>query len=137
MGRSGLQIFPDNCDTYYGPHSVQCLTTIWEWKGCLNEGTKAPVKLDHADKEAVDLLTVEQVLDNFELVKLKLMVEIKLKDWNVMELYILKIVIHITDITPLIVLLQSGKKWIAKSKVTDIGNLTTADTDALKSMNLA
>ena len=27
------------------------------WKGCLNEGTKAPVKLDHADKEAVDLLT--------------------------------------------------------------------------------
>uniref|UniRef100_UPI000EF4FFBF uncharacterized protein LOC113475320 n=1 Tax=Ciona intestinalis TaxID=7719 RepID=UPI000EF4FFBF len=64
-------VFPDNCDTYYGPHSVQCLTTIWEWKGCLNEGTKAPVKFDHANKEAVDLLTVDEVLDNFELVQVE------------------------------------------------------------------
>ncbi|XP_078486402.1 uncharacterized protein LOC144744907 [Ciona intestinalis] len=64
-------VFPDNCDTYYGPHSVQCLTTIWEWKGCLNEGTRAPVKLDHADKEAVDLLTVDEVLENFELVQVE------------------------------------------------------------------
>ncbi|XP_078486408.1 uncharacterized protein LOC144744915 [Ciona intestinalis] len=68
---TSVLVFPDNCDTYYGPHSVQCLTTIWEWKGCLNEGTKAPVKLDHADKEAVDLLTVDEVLDNFELVQVE------------------------------------------------------------------
>nr|XP_026695983.1 uncharacterized protein LOC108950895 isoform X20 [Ciona intestinalis] len=64
-------VFPDNCDTYYGPHSAECLTTIWEWKGCLSEGTKAPIKLDHADKEAVDLLTVDEVLDNFELVQVE------------------------------------------------------------------
>ncbi|XP_078487513.1 uncharacterized protein LOC144745367 isoform X3 [Ciona intestinalis] len=64
-------VFPENCDTYYGPHSVECLTTIWISKGCLSEGTKAPVKLDHAEKEALDFLNVNEVLDNFELVQME------------------------------------------------------------------
>ncbi|XP_078487546.1 uncharacterized protein LOC144745386 [Ciona intestinalis] len=51
--------FLENCDTYLGPHSVECLTTIWESKGCLVEGTKAPDKLDSAEKEALDLINLE------------------------------------------------------------------------------
>ena len=40
---------------------MECLTTIWEWKGCLGEGTKAPVKLETNETEALDLLNVEYV----------------------------------------------------------------------------
>ncbi|XP_078486403.1 uncharacterized protein LOC144744908 [Ciona intestinalis] len=64
-------VFPDNCDTYDGPHSVECLTTIWEWKGCLGEGTKAPVNLNAGDNDALDLLNLDEVLDNFELVQME------------------------------------------------------------------
>uniref|UniRef100_H2XP01 Uncharacterized protein n=1 Tax=Ciona intestinalis TaxID=7719 RepID=H2XP01_CIOIN len=62
-------IFPDNCATYYGPHSVECLTTIWQSKGCLKEGTKAPVKLNTTEKNALDLLNVNEVINNFETVQ--------------------------------------------------------------------
>ncbi|XP_078487539.1 uncharacterized protein LOC108950608 [Ciona intestinalis] len=50
---------PNTCDSHNGPHSVECLTSIWESKGCLSEGTKAPVKLNTAEKEALALLNLE------------------------------------------------------------------------------
>nr|XP_026690763.1 uncharacterized protein LOC113474342 [Ciona intestinalis] len=58
--------FPDNCASYNGPHSVECLTTIWESKGCLAEGTKAPFKLNAAEKEALDLLNFDDIGNNYE-----------------------------------------------------------------------
>ncbi|XP_078486414.1 uncharacterized protein LOC144744924 [Ciona intestinalis] len=64
-------VFPENCDTYYGPHSVECLTTIWESKGCLSEGTKAPVKLDKNEKDALDLLNVDQISSNFQSIQME------------------------------------------------------------------
>ncbi|XP_078486413.1 uncharacterized protein LOC144744923 [Ciona intestinalis] len=64
-------VFPEFCDTYYGPHSVECLTTIWQAKGCLSEGTKAPDKLDTAEKNALDLLHVNQVFTKFETVRME------------------------------------------------------------------
>ncbi|CAK8694061.1 unnamed protein product [Clavelina lepadiformis] len=33
-------VFPDNCTSYYGPHSPDCLKEIWEEKGCVKEGHK-------------------------------------------------------------------------------------------------
>uniref|UniRef100_F6PHY8 Uncharacterized protein n=1 Tax=Ciona intestinalis TaxID=7719 RepID=F6PHY8_CIOIN len=64
-------VFPENCDAYYGPHSVECLTTIWESKGCLSEGTKAPVKLDLEEKEALGLLNIIEVLDSFNMFRIE------------------------------------------------------------------
>uniref|UniRef100_UPI000EF458B6 uncharacterized protein LOC113475491 n=1 Tax=Ciona intestinalis TaxID=7719 RepID=UPI000EF458B6 len=64
-------VFPDDCDTYYGPHSVECLTTIWEWKGCLSEGTRAPVKLNLEEKNFLDLLNLNEVMDNFETIQME------------------------------------------------------------------
>ncbi|XP_078487506.1 uncharacterized protein LOC113474342 isoform X2 [Ciona intestinalis] len=68
-------VVPTNCDAYYGPHSVECLTTIWESKGCLSEGTKAPVKLNAAEKETLDLMNVDELGDHIETIKVKLMQE--------------------------------------------------------------
>ncbi|XP_078487526.1 uncharacterized protein LOC144745375 [Ciona intestinalis] len=64
-------VFPENCDTYYGPHSVECLTTIWESKGCLSEGSKAPNKLDTAEKDALDLMNIDEILGNFESIRME------------------------------------------------------------------
>ncbi|XP_078486405.1 uncharacterized protein LOC144744910 [Ciona intestinalis] len=63
-------VFPDNCDTYYGPHSVECFTTIWKSKGCLTEGTKAPVKLVKNETEALDLLNVDEIFITFETIRM-------------------------------------------------------------------
>ncbi|XP_078487545.1 uncharacterized protein LOC144745385 [Ciona intestinalis] len=59
-------VFPENCDSHSGPHSVECLTTVWESKGCLGEGTKAPVKLKPSEKQALDSLNLDDVANNFE-----------------------------------------------------------------------
>nr|XP_026695288.1 uncharacterized protein LOC108950586 isoform X2 [Ciona intestinalis] len=62
-------VFPENCETYYGPHSLYCLTTIWESKGCLSEGSKAPDKLNKADIKAFNLMNVDEVVDHIETIK--------------------------------------------------------------------
>ncbi|XP_078487533.1 uncharacterized protein LOC144745378 [Ciona intestinalis] len=62
---------PNTCDSHNGPHSVGCLTTIWESKGCLGEGTKAPDKLNTAEKEALDLLNLDDVGHNFETLRIE------------------------------------------------------------------
>lgn len=36
---------PDECPTFYGPHSMDCLRTIWKNVGCLPEGDEFPDKL--------------------------------------------------------------------------------------------
>ncbi|XP_078487544.1 uncharacterized protein LOC144745384 [Ciona intestinalis] len=62
---------PNTCDSHNGPHSVACLTTIWESKGCLSEGTKAPDKLNTAEKEALDLLNLDDVEIGFETTRIE------------------------------------------------------------------
>nr|XP_026691290.1 uncharacterized protein LOC113474438 [Ciona intestinalis] len=61
--------FPENCDSYYGPHTVECLTTMWESKGCLGEGTKAPVKLDTAEKDTINIMNADEVLNKFDSIR--------------------------------------------------------------------
>lgn len=36
---------PIPCPTYYGPHSLDCLTMVWDLAGCLPEGEESPDKL--------------------------------------------------------------------------------------------
>ncbi|XP_078487553.1 uncharacterized protein LOC144745392 [Ciona intestinalis] len=63
--------FPNTCDSHDGPHSVECLTTIWESKGCLSEGTKAPDKLNTAGKYTLDLLNLVDVGINFKTTRIE------------------------------------------------------------------
>ncbi|XP_078487555.1 uncharacterized protein LOC144745395 [Ciona intestinalis] len=130
-------VFPDNCDTYYGPHSVECLTTIWEWKGCLGEGTKAPVKLETNETEALDLLNVEQVLDNFELVQVEAHGGNKVKGLECYGIVYPENCHSYHGYHSIDCLITIWKEVDCKVKGYRYpGNLTTADADALKSMNL-
>lgn len=36
---------PETCPTYYGPHSMDCLKTLWGMVKCLPEGHEYPRKL--------------------------------------------------------------------------------------------
>uniref|UniRef100_F6R884 Uncharacterized protein n=1 Tax=Ciona intestinalis TaxID=7719 RepID=F6R884_CIOIN len=45
---------------------MECFTNLWYINGCLVEGTKDPLKLDQEEKEALDLLSLDNILDNFE-----------------------------------------------------------------------
>ncbi|XP_078486601.1 uncharacterized protein LOC144745010 isoform X3 [Ciona intestinalis] len=130
-------VFPENCDTYYGPHSVQCLTTIWEWKGCLSEGTKAPVKLDHVGKEALDLLNVDEILDNFEIVRMEADGGDKDKGLECYGIVYPENCDSYHGPHSIECLITIWEEVDCKVKGYRYpGNLTTADADALKSMNL-
>ncbi|XP_077971340.1 uncharacterized protein LOC144425696 [Styela clava] len=58
-------VYPTNCINYYGPHSVECLETIWLSAKCLEEGSKYPVKRDGAELVRLDELDLRQVIDEF------------------------------------------------------------------------
>nr|XP_039272236.1 uncharacterized protein LOC120346535 [Styela clava] len=58
-------VYPANCNNYYGPHSVECLETIWLSAKCLEEGSKYPVKRDGAELVRLDELDLRQVIDEF------------------------------------------------------------------------
>ncbi|XP_078487572.1 uncharacterized protein LOC108950586 [Ciona intestinalis] len=62
-------VFEDSCTSFTGPHSMECLTGIWESKGCLSEGTKAPVKLRDSERNALDLLNLKTIEVNFKTVR--------------------------------------------------------------------
>ena len=38
-------VLPSHCGTYYGPHSLECLETLWLESGCLIEGHATPSNL--------------------------------------------------------------------------------------------
>ena len=38
--------FPFACETFIGPHSMECLTSIWKSSGCKAAGYKYPANLD-------------------------------------------------------------------------------------------
>nr|XP_039272237.1 uncharacterized protein LOC120346536 [Styela clava] len=58
-------VYPTNCNNYYGPHSVECLETIWLSAKCLEEGSKYPEKRDEAELVRLDDLDLRQVIDEF------------------------------------------------------------------------
>lgn len=57
--------FLDNCTNYYGPHSVDCLITIWESLGCLSLGSAYPPKLLQADFDDLSTKNLRLVLSYF------------------------------------------------------------------------
>lgn len=42
---SYISAFPVGCKEYYGPHSMQCLVSLWINATCLPDGYKYPEKL--------------------------------------------------------------------------------------------
>ncbi|XP_077971341.1 uncharacterized protein LOC144425697 [Styela clava] len=58
-------VYPTNCSNYYGPHSIECLETIWLLAKCLEEGSKYPEKRDEIDLNRVDELNIREVIEEF------------------------------------------------------------------------
>ncbi|XP_078487489.1 uncharacterized protein LOC100175212 isoform X3 [Ciona intestinalis] len=130
-------VFPDNCDSYYGPYSVECLTTMWEWKGCLSEGTKAPVKLNLEEKDFLDLLNLNEVLDNFEMIRMEADGGDKDKGLECYGIVYPENCDSYHGPHSIDCLITIWEEVDCKVKGYRYpGNLTTADADALKSINL-
>ena len=50
--------FPDGCLSFYGPHSIGCLGTVWKTTGCLVEGFEWPARLPDANIERLNELNL-------------------------------------------------------------------------------
>lgn len=48
---------PNTCPTYNGPHSKDCLKTVWIAVGCLPEGEKFPDKLISSELKSLSSMT--------------------------------------------------------------------------------
>lgn len=51
-------VYPKGCENYYGPHSIECLKTMWNSSRCLSKGTEYPDKLASDDLEELDSLSI-------------------------------------------------------------------------------
>lgn len=53
-----ILVYPGDCKNYYGPHSMECLKSIWNSSRCLPEGSAFPEKLttdQHTDLDSQDI----------------------------------------------------------------------------------
>ena len=50
--------FPEGCTSYQGPHSLRCLSVLWEQSGCIKEGYHVPTNMSHLQKERVDQMNL-------------------------------------------------------------------------------
>lgn len=41
--------YPSNCTKYYGPHSLACLESIWEYAHCIPEGHAHPTNISSSE----------------------------------------------------------------------------------------
>ncbi|XP_077971339.1 uncharacterized protein LOC120346538 [Styela clava] len=57
--------YPENCQKYFGPHSLECLETMWLSARCLREGSKFPAKRDSNDLSRLDGLNIREVVSEF------------------------------------------------------------------------
>ena len=58
--------FPQNCEVYDGPKSIQCYITLWQRAGCLLEGDDMPLNLTFIEQETIDGLNIRLVkVDSF------------------------------------------------------------------------
>lgn len=53
-----LIVYPDNCVKFHGPHSKECLKTIWSSVGCLLKGTQHPSKLSISEHSSINSLNL-------------------------------------------------------------------------------
>lgn len=53
---------PDTCPTYNGPHSIDCLKTVWSLVGCLPEGKKFPDNLFASEIASLAALTYRLIV---------------------------------------------------------------------------
>lgn len=47
-------VFPLSCDSYAGPHSIECLNEIWLQEGCLSVSDNYPEKLTSSQKNSLE-----------------------------------------------------------------------------------
>ena len=52
--------FPQGCDSYFGPHSSECLVNLWIEEGCSAEGFEYFVK-SAGNNRNLDLLNLKYV----------------------------------------------------------------------------
>ncbi|XP_078487552.1 uncharacterized protein LOC144745391 [Ciona intestinalis] len=65
-----ILVYPENCHSYHGPHSIDCLITIWEEVDCKVKGYRYPGNLTTADADALKSMNLTAVRANMESVKL-------------------------------------------------------------------
>ncbi|XP_078486409.1 uncharacterized protein LOC144744918 [Ciona intestinalis] len=65
-----LSVYPENCYSYHGPHSIDCLITIWEEVDCKVKGYRYPSNLTTSDADALKFMNLTAVRENMESVKL-------------------------------------------------------------------
>ncbi|XP_078487548.1 uncharacterized protein LOC144745388 [Ciona intestinalis] len=64
-----IAVFPENCDSFNGPHSIDCLITIWEEVGCKVKGLRYPGDLSSEDLNIFKNLDLGGVRANMEIEK--------------------------------------------------------------------
>lgn len=50
--------YPEDCDNYYGPHSMECLKTMWNESKCVVEGYQYPQNLSTEELQTLDILNI-------------------------------------------------------------------------------
>ena len=53
-----LSVYPENCYSYHGPHSIDCLITIWEEVDCKVKGYRYPSNLTTSDADALKFMNL-------------------------------------------------------------------------------
>ena len=51
-------VLPRGCGNYRGPHSIQCMESLWRQAGCLPEGIYPPAKYTQADLATYSLMNL-------------------------------------------------------------------------------
>ena len=54
-------VFPNGCTFYRGLNSIDCYLSIWEKRGCVQEGYRSPTNLSQAELEMYGFLTLRLV----------------------------------------------------------------------------
>ena len=54
-------VFPSGCTNFEGPHSLQCLQSVWVNVGCFEEGIGYPKSLESLEINGYDRLNLKLV----------------------------------------------------------------------------
>ena len=57
-----FSVFPSDCRSYFGPHSVACLKALWAESDCSEKGHSWPDNLNASRKSALDVLNLKYIL---------------------------------------------------------------------------
>lgn len=56
-----ISVYPSNCELYYGPHSIECLDTMWTSATCLLNGTAHPSKRNTTQLSSLDSTNIRWI----------------------------------------------------------------------------